>query len=166
MLMIVFLCFIFTSHAAFSRDAGPVFVIYRLYKDYGWAALFHDSDGADASKFLGKSLARQPKNILMRYFDKDLVALLIRDANCVKSNPGKECRLGFDPIFASQDVAAYDLKITDVGEGKVSVEYTYPSNSEKIRLLFFTRKVKDKWKISDIYYGNNSYLKQILDNRK
>jgi hypothetical protein len=159
------LYFAFMPRTAFSRDAEPVAVVYKLYKNYGWTALFYDADDKNASRFLGKPVTQQPKNILVRYFDENLAALLLRDANCVKNNPGIECKLGFDPIFASQDVAAYDLKITDAGEGKVNVEYTYPSTHEKVKLLFFTKKVKNEWRISDIHYSDGPYLTQILDIR-
>jgi len=135
---IVFLILLIFPGVAMAGNTGPISIVYKLYKDYGWEALFSNPDTHDAIKFLGKPIAQQPKNILINYFDEELANLLVQDDECIKNNPGEECNLGFDPIFASQDLAAYDLKITDAGDGKVNVEYSYPSNHKNIKLIFLS----------------------------
>jgi len=163
---LVFLILLIFSGIAVAGDTGPTSIVYKLYKDYGWVALFSNPDTPDAIKFLGKPITQQPKNILINYFDDELANLLVQDDECIKNNPGEVCKLGFDPIFASQDIAAYDLRITDAGNGKVNVEYSYPSNHKNIKLIFFVVKTKGEWKISDIDYGKGHFLKKILTNDK
>jgi hypothetical protein len=149
----------------FAKGDGPTSVVYKLYKDYGWEALFYNSDESNVAKYLGKPIAQEPKNILINYFSNTLADLLVKDADCVKNNPGEECKLGFDPIFASQDIAAYNLKITDIGDNRVNVEYSYPSTRKSIKITFFVTKYKDQWRISDIYYDKGYFLKIILNNK-
>jgi len=152
--------FLLLSGAAFSKDAGPTSVVYQVYKDYGWQALF--SYDRESYQALGRPLAYQPKKILVRYFDEELANLLVQNTRWSINHPGDQSDLDFDMIFASQDTAASDLKITDAGNGKVNVEYTYPPDGQKIKLMFLTRKVKNKWRITDIDYGYKRTLKEIL----
>jgi hypothetical protein len=157
--------FIFPNIAV-GADTGAISIVYKLYRDYGWEALFDDTDTADAVKFLGKPIARQPKNILVHYFDNNLANLLVQDANCVENNPGEICNLDFDPIFASQDISACNLKISDNYDKTINVEYEYPSNHQKIKIIFVVKKQKTGWRISDINYGDGYSLKKILSKNK
>ena len=155
----ILLLFWVIASSAIAKDAGPASVVYKLYKDYAWEILFGDVPKNDR-ELLGRSLEWQPRNILARYLDDELVGLFIRDQNCIKRNPGEICNLDFSPIWNSQDPAAYDMKITDTGKGVVNVEYSYPSNQQKIKLSFYVKETGAGWRISDICYENGACLKK------
>ncbi|MHA6824561.1 DUF3828 domain-containing protein [Ralstonia pseudosolanacearum] len=147
--------------SALAQDGGPASIVYKIYGDYAWEALFSDQD--EASKFLGKSLLRQPKSVLVRYFDDDLASLLVLEESCVEKNPGELCNLDFNPIFASQDVSASELSVNDVGDGRVDVRFYYPSNNKKMVVSFLVKKTGGGWRIFDIFHENGGVsLKKIL----
>lgn len=155
------LFFVIAPGFALAQDAGPASIVYKIYGDYAWEALFAYQD--EASKFLGKSLVRQPKSVLVRYFDDDLASLLVSEENCVKKNPGELCNLDFNPIFASQDASASELSVNDIGDGRVNVQFYYPSNNKKMVVSFLVKKTGGGWRIFDIFYENGSVsLRQIL----
>ena len=157
------LLFLVISSSAIAKEGGAVSIVYKLYKDYAWEILLSDFPKNDR-ELSGKSFEWQPKNILTRYLDNELANLFIRDQNCIKKNPGELCKLEFSPIWNSQDPAAYDMKITDEGKGRVNVEYVYPSNQQKIKLSFYVRQTETGWRIFDICYEDGSCLKKILGN--
>jgi hypothetical protein len=148
-------------HPVFAQDGESAAVVYRLYKDYGWEALFSFTD--DAKKIFGNTLLMQPKGVLAKYFDDELVLLFLKEANCVAKNPGELCRLDFNPIFASQDASASELSIKSINPRRVDVQFFYPSNHEKIRLSFIMSQTPKGWRIRDIKYpDSHTSLKDLL----
>ena len=146
--------------AAPKSSGEEIAVVASLYKAFAWQAI----SGADA--IFGKQLAQQEDPILRRYFDPELASLLIEDQRCIKRTR-EVCKLGFDPIFASQDLGVSDLSIASQGRGLVSVEFTYPSNGEKARLEYRLVKRGKDWRIGDIRYRqwDNASLKQMLSTK-
>jgi hypothetical protein len=71
-----------------------------------------------------------------------LIALLLKEKECVSKNKGELCKLDFDPIFGSQDTGVSDMTIRQNGENIVDVEYVYPSNRKKIQLKYKLSKLK------------------------
>jgi hypothetical protein len=135
----------------------PEDVVAWLYRDFAWEAVmfygpFEEQD----------SLLEQPSEILERYFSEELTLLILKDRKCVEES-GLICRLDFDPIWASQDPGADDLKISPGDDfGAVSVQFIYPSNREKIRLVFKTEKTEKGWRISDIVYERKERTFSLL----
>jgi len=147
---------------AFATSALPVTdervaVVGNLYRAFAWQALASPDD------VFGKSLVEQDSSVLHRYFDRELALLLINDQRCIERT-GELCNLDFDPIFASQDPAAADLLIRSITNNMVAVEFTYPSNGEKVRLEYRLTRSENGWRISDIRYPGKSQatLKQLL----
>ncbi|MEX8502677.1 MAG: hypothetical protein AB3X41_06510 [Leptothrix ochracea] len=157
-LLMVFLTF---AGDAIAQDKDPASLVYRLYKDYAWEAIFYSSN--DVKKHLGNRLVLQSKDELSKYFDDDLLLLLMGESDCVRKNVGELCRLEFNPIFSSQDPMVSDLTIKPVGLKKVEVTYKYPSNNQKITINYLMKQTKSGWLISDIeYVMYNTSLKKIL----
>jgi hypothetical protein len=146
--------------------AGPLDssagVVSSLYRDFAWEAVISSPD--DSVNLFGPSLEGQPKAILEKYFDEEIASLFIKNEDCEKKNVGEECSLDFDPIFASQDSSASDLTIKAIDSTRVEVMFTYPSNGQKIKIEYVTKKTLRGWRIVDIIYPskNNESLKKIL----
>lgn len=140
-------------------------VVYSLYKDYGWVALF--SSPSDAEKFVGHPITEQPINTLEKYFDTELSMLLLKDEECNAKVSGELCLLEFDPLYGSQDTAAYNLKIVKINETQIRVQYVEPSNHKTITLNFFMIKRGNGWRISDIQYPSNGNvsLRKLLQTK-
>lgn len=138
------------------RFRSPQDVVDQLYRDFAWEAIMPPKPGTP-------SLAFQSKTVLNKYFDRELVALLMADANCARKT-ATICALDFDPIFASQDSSASDLEIQQEKESIVHVKFLYPSTREWIALDFETQKTPAGWRIKDIHYKNElaTSLKKIL----
>lgn len=132
-------------------------LVKDLYRAYAWQAI----SASDAP--FGKPLSQENETVLRRYFTPELTSLLLADQRCVASTR-EVCNLGFDPMFASQDPAASDLAIRPTGPQTVMVEFTYPSNGEKVALEYWMVRRGDQWRIDDIQYHNwqKASLKQML----
>lgn len=137
------------SVSARVREDDGIAIVYRIYKDFSWQAVLEYSDSLES--ILGKPLPKQPRSVLNKYFDDTLSSLLINDAECVVRR-GEICALDFDPIFASQDSAAYDLVITKTGINTIRVQFNYPSSSKGVTLEYIIIKTDKGWRISDIVY--------------
>jgi len=137
-------------------------VVYRVYKDYAWEALGLDLN--DSNALFGKDIANENKDVLQNYFTIELSTLLEKDANSKKRANGELGKLEFDPIFASQDPGAYNLKVHLLSSGNVQVLFTYPSDGTKIELEYKVSHEEKGWRISDIIYKSKGgfSLKKIL----
>lgn len=135
-------------------------LVRDLYRTYAWQAI-----SASDARF-GKPLSQENETVLRRYFTPELTSLLLADQRCVASTR-EVCNLGFDPMFASQDPAASDLAIRPTGSQTVMVEFTYPSNGEKVTLEYRMVRRGDQWRIGDIQYHHwqKASLKQMLSHK-
>src|SRR2546428_13926594 len=100
-----------TQHA---QPPSAVTTVAQLYRDFAWEAVVEEPEWS------GHGLMDQPRAILLRYFDEHLTDLLLADRACENRTHG-HCRLGFLPIWASQDPAATDLKVLPTQEPSVVV---------------------------------------------
>jgi len=133
----------------------PEDVVAWLYRDYAFDAIMSEY-------WKDASLIQQPENILRLYFTNELTSLILKDRQCVERTH-EICNLDFDPIFASQDPGAADLKISPLdSSGVVHVQFTYPSNGEKINLSYAVVKTKSGWRIKDIIYKEGRSLGKLL----
>ena len=142
-------------------------VVYKLYKDFAWTALFDDVNTV-VVRHQGKSLVAQPYSVLQGYFDKPLALLIEREEKCREREGSVVCRLAFNPLFGIEDVAVAGLKIYSTEDNCIVAEYQYPSNGEYIRIKFKMVEEDTGWKIEDIKYrkseGGELSLKDILKN--
>lgn len=137
-------------------------VVYQLYKDFGWSAIFDVS--VETELYLGKPIEEQSPDILSKYFSPELVKLFLKEAECKQFRKGELCNLEFDPIFASQDPAAMEIALSSAEGNVIIVQFRYPSNIAKINLKYQLQRIDNQWRISDIVYlGEPSVsLKEIL----
>lgn len=111
-----------------------------VIKDYAWEAVM--AAGYDG-------LMQQPSQILKRYFDDNLTALILRDRKC--SEKGETCRLDFVPMWASKDPTAVDLTVEQTEKKEIiNVKFRYPGTKEKIELKYRVTQTPKGWRISDI----------------
>jgi hypothetical protein len=136
-------------------------VVYQLYKDFGWTALF--APGKEADSLLGAGLLAQPRATLERYFDPALTDMILAEDACVKASPGMLCNLEFDPLFGTEDAAAMDLQIKAVASTAV-VQFIEPSSHSRVRIDYVLIKDGQRWKIHDIVYmtKNRLSLRSVL----
>jgi hypothetical protein len=150
------------ASSAKATDADASAVVYQLYKDFGWSALFASEQ--EAARYLGRPIEGQSPSVLEKYFDAELTQLLLNEASCRAQRKGELCNLNFDPIFASQDPAATNLSIRAVERGTVVVRFTYPPSAETVQLKYKLKKHDVGWRVDDIIYLTNDSvsLKAIL----
>ncbi|WP_139382609.1 CHAP domain-containing protein [Luteibacter sp. 22Crub2.1] len=166
MLMLLFGAGSMSSDDVFAveRKSGPgaVQAVAHLYRDHAWEAMASSSGPTDTS--FGPPIAQAPRRVLEQYFEKHLVDLLELDSRCVDKHKGDVCNLDFNILFSSQDPAATDLTVEATGTNHVMVSFTYPSNSEKIRIEYLTVETPYGWRIKDIIFHNrnDSSLATIL----
>ncbi len=146
---------------AFESKSGPAAaeVVAHLYRDHAWEAMASSSGPND--KGFGAPIAQASRQVLEQYFEKHLVDLLERDARCEDKHEGEVCNLDFNILFSSQDPAATDLTVEAISQDHVMVSFTYPSNSEKIRIEYVTVEAPGGWKIKDVIFHNRNDLSLV-----
>jgi Protein of unknown function (DUF3828) len=102
------------------------------------------------------------KEMLSKYFDKELTALFLKDDECTKREQGV-CNLDFDPIYDAQDFdkETKDLKIVSVS-GQPNVFNVTFTNLGTRTLIYNLKKTPKGWRISDIKYSEGPSLEEIL----
>ena len=130
------------------KKSSPEDFIRSVYR-------FHQP-GKDTPDWFGN------KRTLSNYFDKELTALFIKDAECAKREQGV-CNLDFDPIYDAQD---FDKKTTNLQVAAVAghselfnVTFT---NLGTRTLVYRLTNTPSGWRISDIKYPEGPSLKEIL----
>jgi len=134
--------------AADPKESSPEDFIRSLYN-------FHQP-GKDTPDWFGD------KEILSKYFDKELTALFIKDDECAKREQGV-CNLDFDPIYAAQDFdkETTNLKIAAV-EGQPNLFNVTFTNLGTRTLVYKLTKTESGLRIGDIKYPEGPSLKEIL----
>lgn len=140
--------------ASAGENGTPASVVARLYRDFAWQALLMTGDQpSDVRRVFGDPIANADRITLARYFSPALVQVLRKDALC-RTKTREICRLDFDPIFASQDSAATDLRIAEKSPGVVGVSFRYQGQSQPVELDFSVKRFADNYRITDIIYLN------------
>jgi hypothetical protein len=103
---------------------------------------------------------------LSKYFDGDLVNLLVKDAECVEKTK-EECRLGFDPILDAQDYEDapkmdLTLKRTMTKKNECTIAVTF-TNLGTRTLVYRLHTTAEGWRVSDIVYPEGHSLKRLLE---
>lgn len=119
-------------------------MVVQLYRDFAWEVVIEEPGTPE------KSLLEQPHDVLTKYFDDNLAALLLKDRACVNKT-GELCKLDYSPIWSAQDPAAAQLKVLDSSKpGVVTVKFRQPVEKKNVELSFRMTKTKLGWRISDI----------------
>jgi hypothetical protein len=137
-------------------------LINGLYKDFGCpgpSVSSPDCDTLEADQ--RKSVTEQGRAVLGKYFDPGLVALLLKERQCVEKNQGI-CNLDFDLLYASQDPEAADLTIKTAAANKVTVSFRYPSNGERITIQYLLVPTRNGLRITDVIYPDQTSLRKLL----
>lgn len=150
------LLFALVCRSASTEQADSAGVVYLLYKEFGWVALF--APDPKAEHYLGAEITDQPEPVLRHYFDKELSRLIVKEAVCLRQHRGELCNLEFEPLYGSQDPAAEDLLILPHAADQIWVEYTYPATRAKITIQYRLRHTAQGWRITDIVYPNANQL--------
>jgi hypothetical protein len=139
-----------------SAQAGPVTVVAQLYRDFAWEAVVDEPD------WRGHALLEQGRDVLVRYFDDTLTALIVRDRECAATTHAI-CRLDFSPIWDSQDPGASEMKIAATKDSSVvSVRFRHPATGQAIELSYRMIATRSGWRVHDIVYGNRRSLLALL----
>jgi len=149
----LFISLVFTSAACFGADtkkSSPEDFIRSLYR-------FHQP-WRNQSDWFGD------KRTLSKYFDKELTALFIKDAECEKREQGV-CNLDFDPIYDAQDFErTTNLQIAAVTDQADLFKVTF-TNLGTRTLVYRLTNTPSGWRISDIKYSDGPSLKEILSRK-
>ena len=142
---------VFTTAICFGADkekSSPEDFIRSLYR-------FHQP-GKETPDWFGD------KRTLSKYFDKELTALFLKNAECEKREQGV-CNLDFDPIYDAQDFdkETTNLQIAAVSGEAESFTVTF-TNLGTRTLVYRLAKTPSGWRISDIKYPEGPSLKEIL----
>lgn len=109
------------------------------------------------------AIIAQDREVLTQFFDDELTDLILADRACVAQNEGV-CRLGFDPLWNSQDPTAYEFEVHPTEQPQVvEVQVNAPGSAEKIKLEYTLVQEGDAWRITDISYPEGVTLHEILD---
>lgn len=137
------------------KNESAQMVVQRLYQDYAWVV--------SAKTVRGKrDLIAEPESVLAQYFTDDLVKLIHQDFECARQS-SEICNLDFDPIYASQDPKASNLRILGSDKNQnITVQFRYPSTGQAIQVRYKMEMVDRGWRISDICYKNTKCLRHIL----
>jgi hypothetical protein len=137
----------------------PVQAVAQLYRDFAWEAVI------DEPQWRGHELFQQPRPVLARYFDDNLIALILADRACV-ARTHEECRLDFVPIWDSQDPGATELKVLPTSDSSVvRVAFRWPPDRHIITLTYHLARTSGGWRIHDIVSANSGSLVALLARR-
>jgi hypothetical protein len=142
---------LFTSAACFGADTNPT-----SPEDFIRSVYRFDQPWTKQRDWFGD------KPTLSKYFDKELTALFMKDAECQKREGGV-CNLEFDPIYAAQDFEKKpaNLQIAAVKGDPDWFNVTF-TNLGTRTLVYKITKTPNGWRISDIKYPEGVALKEIL----
>ena len=146
----LFISLVFTSAACFGADTknpSPEDFLGSLYR-------FHQPWTEQRGWW-------DNKQTLSKYFDKELTALFLKDAECQKREQGV-CNLDFDPIYDAQDFEkTTNLQITAVAGQPDLFKVTF-TNLGTRTLVYKLTNTPSGWRISDIKYAEGPSLKETL----
>lgn len=137
------------SHAKKGRSANsPDSVVRELYR------LHNDGRGG---VFEAKG-----KTYIYIFFDQKLADLIWK--NISETPEGEVGNLDFDPLYNAQDTKITNFQIsTTVVEGNEStVTVNFRNFGQRTRVKFKLHRSKERWRISNVIYGDGSDLFKIL----
>jgi hypothetical protein len=129
---------------------SPIRIVQALYRD--WAG--------------NKPFPTNDREVLERYFDSELIKLLLEDAKCGHGQ-NVICGLDFDPIYDTQEHVDKNRKIkirslSQVPLPSVAVTLEHPART----LIYALHQTPTGWRISDIKYSDSRSLRNILSDKE
>lgn len=152
-----------SSVAATAASPAPAErLINGLYKNLGCPGPSVSSPRCDTPEAdRRKAVTEQSPAVLGKYFDASLVALLVKERQCV-TRKQEICNLDFDVLYASQDPDAADLSITAAATDKVIVSFRYPSSGERVTIQYVLAPTRSGPRITDVIYADDTSLRKLL----
>jgi hypothetical protein len=145
----------FFATSTFAESNRAVAVVLQLYRDFAWTSVIDEPKARI-------TFIDQPSSVLGRYLSPQLITLLKKDRECA-ARTREICKLEFDPIWASQDPSAAEMKIVAGAlPNTVDVRYVHPGSRKVIRMRYRVLKLGTTWRIDDIEYSNGTSLRAIL----
>lgn len=127
-----------------TRPSPGVTLVRQLYADFACEAVI-DSGCDSRHEFVD-----QPKSVLAKYFDDNLVKLWLADRRCA-ARTHEICNLDFSPIWDSQDPSGSFVNISQTPDSAVvQVELRHPYYKEARLLDYRLVKTAAGWRIHDI----------------
>jgi hypothetical protein len=140
-----------------TKLSAPVALVARLYATFACEAVV-DTPGCDSEH----ELVDQPKAVLAKYFDAQLVRLWLADRSCVAQSR-EICNLDFTPMWASQDPTGTTVRILPAADSTgVDVELRSGHSSTKRVLRYALAKTPQGWRIHNISLGKEWSLVTLL----
>jgi len=134
-------------------------VVARLYRDFAWEAV------VETPPWHGHELLDQPRVVLARYFDNELIRLWLADRAC-EARTHEICKIDFMPIWDSQDPSGTFVSIDSTTDpALVKVELRHPFKTEPRTLNYRLVKTPDGWRIHDIVRPGNWSLVSLLSRK-
>lgn len=148
---------IFAASCDRGGEASAISVVQQLYADFACEAVV--SEPVCGAQY---DMVNQPRAVLARYFDDQLVQLWLADRECA-TRTREICNLDFAPIWDSQDPSGTSVRILATADsGVVDVEvYRHPT-SEKTVLRYTLVQTRAGWRIHDIAHGDAWSLVALL----
>lgn len=140
-----------------AKPSTPFSVVTQLYADFA-------CETTTAGCNNGRELVDQPKAVLSRYFDDQLVRLWLADRACV-ARTGEICNLDFVPMWDSQDPSGTTIRIVPTESANVDVELRHPSSPAARVLRYSLVKTATGWRIHDISLAKEWSLVALLSQK-
>jgi hypothetical protein len=135
-------------------------VVARLYRDFAWEAV------VETPNWQGHELLDQPRVVLARYFDNELIRLWLADRAC-EARTHEICKIDFLPIWDSQDPSGSFVSIDSTADPTlVKVQLRHPFKTEPRVLNYRLVKTPDGWRIHDIVRPGNWSLVGLLSAKR
>jgi uncharacterized protein DUF3828 len=110
----------------------------------------------------GHVFEKQGRKQQQKFFERNLAALIWK--NLTQTPEGEVGNIDFDPLFNAQDTQIKNFRVgaADFKSGWATVPVTFMNFNQKVRIEFRLVNTKEGWKVSNIFYGGDSDLVQIL----
>ncbi|HEV8215211.1 MAG TPA: hypothetical protein VGP95_05235 [Gemmatimonadaceae bacterium] len=142
------------------RSGSALEVVARLYRDFAWEAV------VETPNWQGHELLDQPRAVLARYFDNELIRLWLADRAC-EARTHEICKIDFMPIWDSQDPSGSFVSIDSTADPTlVKVQLRHPFKTEPRVLNYRLVKTPDGWRIHDIVRPGNWSLVSLLSAKR
>ena len=134
-----------------AKKGEPESVVQDLYKNYTW----------NVRK--ANAIQNEPKEVLSKYFDKNLASLLFKNHECQVREQGI-CNIDTDILYAAQDFEITDFRICAMSaDNMVSVRFKNMGVPQVVK--FKLSSTAAGWRVSNICYtwdtGNASLVEML-----
>ncbi len=107
------------------------------------------------------SIVDQDQETLSRYFNTEMVNLILQDRACAERTQGI-CNLDFDILHNTQDPQISDLQIGTFDSTERTVTVTFKNDSRPETIIYQMENTSRGWRIADIQYPGEESLKTLL----